>query len=60
MGWEALEQWGDDVARIEPLAGGAAAANRETAPEAGSFAARVGQLTLLDLVEHIGELLSGG
>ncbi len=22
MGWEALEQWGDDVARIEPLAGG--------------------------------------
>src|SRR5213592_954536 len=24
MGWEALEQWGDDVARIEPLAGGVA------------------------------------
>jgi Ser/Thr protein kinase RdoA (MazF antagonist) len=23
-GWEALEQWGDDVARIEPLAGGVA------------------------------------
>jgi Ser/Thr protein kinase RdoA (MazF antagonist) len=23
MGWEALEAWGDDVARIEPLAGGA-------------------------------------
>ena len=22
MGWEALEQWGDDVARIEPLTGG--------------------------------------
>jgi Ser/Thr protein kinase RdoA (MazF antagonist) len=22
MGWEALEQWGDDVARIEPLGGG--------------------------------------
>src|SRR5215218_7581317 len=22
VGWEALEQWGDDVARIEPLAGG--------------------------------------
>jgi Ser/Thr protein kinase RdoA (MazF antagonist) len=22
MGWEALEQWGDDVARLEPLAGG--------------------------------------
>jgi Ser/Thr protein kinase RdoA (MazF antagonist) len=22
MGWEALERWGDDVARIEPLAGG--------------------------------------
>ncbi|MEV8378183.1 phosphotransferase [Kribbella sp. NPDC056861] len=22
MGWEALKQWGDDVARIEPLAGG--------------------------------------
>jgi len=22
MGWEALDQWGDDVARIEPLAGG--------------------------------------
>ena len=22
MGWDALEQWGDDVARIEPLAGG--------------------------------------
>ena len=21
VGWEALEQWGDDVARIEPLAG---------------------------------------
>ena len=21
MGWEALEQWGDDVARIEPLTG---------------------------------------
>jgi hypothetical protein len=20
VGWEALEQWGDDVARIEPLA----------------------------------------
>jgi Ser/Thr protein kinase RdoA (MazF antagonist) len=24
VGWEALEQWGDDVARIEPLAGGIA------------------------------------
>src|SRR6266545_4854106 len=24
MGWEALEQWGDDVALIEPLAGGVA------------------------------------
>ena len=24
MGWEALEQWGDEVARIEPLAGGVA------------------------------------
>src|SRR5207245_10933427 len=24
LGWEALEQWGDDVARIEPLAGGVA------------------------------------
>jgi len=24
MGWEALEQWGDDVARVEPLAGGVA------------------------------------
>jgi hypothetical protein len=24
MGWETLEQWGDDVARIEPLAGGVA------------------------------------
>ena len=22
MGWEALGQWGDDVARIEPLTGG--------------------------------------
>ena len=22
MGWETLEQWGDDVARIEPLTGG--------------------------------------
>ena len=22
MGWEALEQWGDDVARVEPLTGG--------------------------------------
>lgn len=24
MGWEALEQWGDDVARVEPLTGGIA------------------------------------
>jgi Ser/Thr protein kinase RdoA (MazF antagonist) len=24
MGWEALKQWGDDVARVEPLAGGVA------------------------------------
>ena len=24
MGWDALEQWGDDVARLEPLAGGIA------------------------------------
>src|SRR4051794_33184982 len=24
VGWEALKQWGDDVARIEPLAGGVA------------------------------------
>src|SRR3954449_5935577 len=24
MGWEALAQWGDDVARIEPLTGGVA------------------------------------
>jgi len=24
MGWEALEQWGDDVARVEPLSGGVA------------------------------------
>lgn len=24
MGWEALEQWGDDVSRLEPLAGGVA------------------------------------
>src|SRR4051794_4899315 len=24
VGWEALEQWGDDVARIAPLAGGVA------------------------------------
>ncbi len=24
MGWEALERWGDDVARIEPLTGGVA------------------------------------
>ena len=23
MGWEALQHWGDDVARMEPLAGGA-------------------------------------
>ena len=22
MGWEALEQWGDDVTRLEPLTGG--------------------------------------
>jgi hypothetical protein len=22
VGWEALEQWGDDVTRIEPLSGG--------------------------------------
>ena len=22
MRWEALEQWGDDVARLEPLTGG--------------------------------------
>jgi len=22
VGWETLEQWGDDVARIEPLTGG--------------------------------------
>ena len=22
MGWEALEQWGADVARLEPLTGG--------------------------------------
>jgi Ser/Thr protein kinase RdoA (MazF antagonist) len=24
VGWEKLEQWGDDVARVEPLAGGVA------------------------------------
>ena len=24
VGWEALDQWGDQVARIEPLAGGVA------------------------------------
>jgi hypothetical protein len=24
MGWEALEQWGDDAARVEPLTGGVA------------------------------------
>jgi hypothetical protein len=24
MGWDALDQWGDDVARIEPLSGGVA------------------------------------
>ena len=24
MGWQALGKWGDDVARIEPLAGGVA------------------------------------
>jgi Ser/Thr protein kinase RdoA (MazF antagonist) len=24
VGWEALDQWGDDVARVEPLAGGVA------------------------------------
>ena len=24
MGWEALDQWGDDATRIEPLAGGVA------------------------------------
>ena len=24
MGWEALKQWGDDVTRVEPLAGGVA------------------------------------
>jgi hypothetical protein len=24
VGWEALERWGDDVVRIEPLAGGVA------------------------------------
>ena len=24
MGWEALQQWGDDVARLDPLAGGVA------------------------------------
>ena len=24
MGWEALDRWGDDVARIEPLTGGVA------------------------------------
>ena len=24
MGWDALEQWGEDVARVEPLAGGVA------------------------------------
>ena len=24
MGWEALEQWGDEAARIEPLTGGVA------------------------------------
>jgi hypothetical protein len=24
MGWETLEQWGDDADRVEPLAGGVA------------------------------------
>jgi hypothetical protein len=24
MGWDVLKQWGDDVTRVEPLAGGAA------------------------------------
>jgi Ser/Thr protein kinase RdoA (MazF antagonist) len=30
VGWEALDRWGDDVARIKPLAGGATLSGRQT------------------------------
>jgi hypothetical protein len=45
VGWEALDQWGDDVARIKPLTGGVgvtrcgACASTGTSPSVGSASA---------------------
>ena len=36
VGWEALGQWGEDAARIEPLAGGVVERTRPRAPRGRS------------------------
>jgi Phosphotransferase enzyme family len=50
VGWEALEQWGDDVVRIEPLTGGAGASEVWSVRVSGHLAVgRLGQRSDADL-----------
>jgi Ser/Thr protein kinase RdoA (MazF antagonist) len=49
MGWEALKQWGDDVARVEPLTGGVANQVWSVRLKGQLAVARLGARTAADL-----------
>jgi Ser/Thr protein kinase RdoA (MazF antagonist) len=57
VGWEALEQWGDDVVRIEPLTGGAGVSEVWSVRVNGHLAVgRLGQRSDADLAWETGLL----
>src|ERR1700678_2448191 len=58
VGWEALEQWGDDVVRGEPLTGGAGVSRVRSVRVDGHLAVgRLGQRSDADLPWETGLLL---
>ncbi len=57
VGWEALEQWGDDVVRVEPLTGGAGVSEVWSVRVDGLLAiGRLGQRSVADLTWETGLL----
>jgi Ser/Thr protein kinase RdoA (MazF antagonist) len=56
VGWEALAQWGDDAARIEPLAGGVANDVWSVRVEGGLAVGRLGTRSDADLAWETGLL----
>ena len=57
MGWEALERWGEDVVRVEPLTGGAGVSQVWSVRVSGHLAAgRLGQRGDADLAGETGLL----